>query len=93
MLLRRQRRAVADWHLEAEERKQRQFSMYMNRKRYAIPAAGLKPLPVAPAAEVESLLSLPAATSKSDGLITTAMPPPSAGTFPCRAPSVNMLSD
>ena len=88
-----QEAAVADWHREAEERKQRQFSMYMNRKRYAIPAAGFKPLPVAPAANEESLVSLPAATSKSDGHIATAVPPPSAGTFPCRAPSVNISSD
>lgn len=40
---------VAKWHMEAQERKERQFSMYMNKKRFVVPETGLQSVPKAPA--------------------------------------------
>ena len=34
--------AVAKWHNEAQGRRERQFSMYMNKKRYAVPELGFR---------------------------------------------------
>ena len=34
--------AVAKWHIEAQRRRERQFSMYMNKKRYAVPELGFR---------------------------------------------------
>lgn len=34
--------AVAKWHSEAQEKRERQFSMYMNKKRYPVPELGFR---------------------------------------------------
>lgn len=34
--------AVAKWHIEAQGRRERQFSMYMNKKRYTVPELGFR---------------------------------------------------
>ena len=34
--------AVAKWHSEAQEKRERQFSMYMDKKRYAVPELGFR---------------------------------------------------
>ena len=72
--------AVADWHREAQDGKQRQFSIYMNRKRYVVPEGGLKSVPTVPFTKQQGLVTLTRnAIRKSIGDPATAVSLPSPG--------------
>lgn len=80
--------AVADWHREAQEREQRQFSVYMSKKRYVIPEGGLKSVPRSPVIKQQDLVSLPSdVTNKSNGALATIATLPSAGKLLMRSVS------
>ena len=72
--------ALADWHREAQDGKQRQFSIYMNRKRYVVPEGGLKSVPTVPFTKQQGLVALTRnAIRKSIGDPATAVSLPSPG--------------
>ena len=67
--------AITKWHREDKQKKQQQFIMYMNKRRFVVPETGLRSLPSAHKTTQQGLIPLPdAAAPKSSSGLATAVP-------------------